>query len=90
MEDQQAVNFVLKYRNDKANISKHLLHEALQTRGTTDNGTVVYDGLVVANTIQCGTSYHSTRDDRIHNRLVQAKHRLLTTTKPSVGRFGNT
>jgi serine/threonine protein phosphatase PrpC len=40
MEDQQAVDFVLKYENDKANISKHLINEALR-RGTTDNVTVV-------------------------------------------------
>jgi serine/threonine protein phosphatase PrpC len=40
MEDQQAVDFVVKYQDDKANISKHLINEALR-RGTTDNVTVV-------------------------------------------------
>ena len=39
-QDQDAVDFVLKYQNDKENISKHLIAEALN-RGSTDNVTVV-------------------------------------------------
>jgi serine/threonine protein phosphatase PrpC len=40
MEDQQAVDFVLKYQDDKENLSKHLITEALR-KGSTDNITVV-------------------------------------------------
>ena len=40
IQDQQAVDFVLKYQEDKENISQHLINEALR-RGSTDNITVV-------------------------------------------------
>ena len=40
MSDQQAVDFCLQYKEDKANISKYLIDEAIR-RGTTDNVTVV-------------------------------------------------
>jgi serine/threonine protein phosphatase PrpC len=39
-EDQQAVDMVWKYQNDKENVAKRLITEAL-TRGSTDNITVV-------------------------------------------------
>jgi serine/threonine protein phosphatase PrpC len=38
MEDQQAVDFVLKYQDDKENRSKYLINEALR-RGSTGNIT---------------------------------------------------
>jgi serine/threonine protein phosphatase PrpC len=39
-EDQQAVDMVWKYQDDKENMAKRLINEAL-TRGSTDNITVV-------------------------------------------------
>jgi serine/threonine protein phosphatase PrpC len=40
MSDQQAVDLCLKYQEDKQNMSKYLVDEAIR-RGTTDNVTVV-------------------------------------------------
>ena len=40
MEDQQAVDFVLRYQHERNDISQHLVNEALR-RGSTDNVTVV-------------------------------------------------